>query len=311
MHQLLLGLVKDLLHWLLKYLRARYVKVQFGNRFTSVPPYRGLQRFSRPFDLMKSDSWQGKQIRSMSRTLAVNWTTMLDSSQDAGKSKVETASDEMVMGAVWALCEFFPLVSQQNHSALPLTARDNALKRFHKKKGAFEDQKMLKSAMAKVDELLARGSHRLQEQKIHIICAALQVQLYRAEKVTISKQRQFHTCLNGAQQAATVWSDADRQRVIEPLEREIRQVTPAKCKLFDKLFHHHERQLLQEVGTKAIGHRSIFSTKLAQLKTAAEEEAYCAVNMTAEKCVQFQVCLSDVGIEATTWSIADTDHIGN
>jgi len=36
-HQLLLGLVKDLLHWLLKYLKARDLKDQFDNRFTSVP----------------------------------------------------------------------------------------------------------------------------------------------------------------------------------------------------------------------------------------------------------------------------------
>jgi len=37
LHQLLLGLVKDLLHWLFKYLKARNVKDQFDNRFTSVP----------------------------------------------------------------------------------------------------------------------------------------------------------------------------------------------------------------------------------------------------------------------------------
>jgi len=106
--------------------------------------------------------------------------------------------------------------------------------------------------------------------------------------------------LNRAKQAATIWSDADRQRAIERLEREIHQVTPAKHKLFDKLFQHHERQPLQEVGTKAPGPRSIFAKKLAEMKTAAEEEAYGAVNMTADKRLQFQVCLSDAEIEATT-----------
>jgi len=45
LHQLLLGLVKDLLHWLLKYQKARNVKDQFDNRFTSVPRYPGLQHF--------------------------------------------------------------------------------------------------------------------------------------------------------------------------------------------------------------------------------------------------------------------------
>jgi hypothetical protein len=37
LHHLLLGLVKDLLHWMLKYLKARNLKDQLDNRFTSVP----------------------------------------------------------------------------------------------------------------------------------------------------------------------------------------------------------------------------------------------------------------------------------
>jgi len=88
-------------------------------------------------------------------------------------------------------------------------------------------------------------------------------------------------------------------------------VTPAKRKIFDKLFQHHERHLLREVRTKATSPRSIFANKLAQMKIAAEEEAYGAVNMTADKRVQFQVCLSDAGIEPTTWSIADMDCVVN
>jgi len=46
----------------------------------------------------------------------------------------ETASEEMVMGAVQTLCELSELVSQQNHSDLFLTVLDDALKRFYKKK---------------------------------------------------------------------------------------------------------------------------------------------------------------------------------
>jgi hypothetical protein len=68
---------------------------------------------------------------------------------------------------------------------------------------------------------------------------------------------------------------------------------------------------LQEVGTKTTGPRSIFAQKLAQIKTTAEEEAYGVVNMTANKPVQFQVCLSDADIEATTCSITDTDRVVN
>jgi len=218
LHQLLLGSVKDLLHWLPKYLKARNVKDQCDNQFTSVPRYPGLQCFSKPCNSMKSCCWRGNEIQGMIRTLVVNCPPILDCSQDDGKTVAETASDEMVMGALQALCEFSQLVSQQNHSDLSLAAVNDALKQFYKKKGAFRDQKMLKSAKATVDELLARQSHHLGEQKIHKICAAMEFQLYYAQKVTTSKGRQFQVRLNRAQQAATIWSDADWQRAIERLE---------------------------------------------------------------------------------------------
>jgi hypothetical protein len=47
------------------------------------------------------------------------------------------------------------------------------------------------------------------------------------------------------------------------------------------------------------------------MKTAAKEEVYGAVNMTAHKHVEFPVRLSDAESEASTWMIADTDRIAN
>jgi hypothetical protein len=57
---------------------------------------------------------------------------------------------------------------------------------------------MLKSAKAKVDELLARESHHLQEPMIHNIHTAMEVPLYGAEMVTTSKRGQFPMCQNTA-----------------------------------------------------------------------------------------------------------------
>jgi len=134
----------------------------------------------------------------MIRTLAVNCAPILFCSKDDLKTVAETASDKMVMGAVRALCEFSLLVSQQNHSDLSLKALDDALKRFYKKKGIFREQKMSKSAKAKVDDLLARKSHLLREQRIHKICAAMETLVYGAEKVSTTKPRQFQVRLNRA-----------------------------------------------------------------------------------------------------------------
>jgi len=92
------------LHWHLKYLKARNVKDQFDNRFTSVPQYPSLQHCSKPFDSWKSSTWQGKEICGMIRTLAVNCAPNLDCSKVDWKTAVDNAADEMVIGAVWALC---------------------------------------------------------------------------------------------------------------------------------------------------------------------------------------------------------------
>ena len=81
---------------------------------------------------------------------------------------------------------------------------------------------------------------------------------------------------------ATTWSDANRQKAIKQLEREIHQLTPAKLKLFNKLFHLHERQLLNAGGTKANGPRRIFAKELAIRKAATEDKAYRATNIIAE-----------------------------
>jgi len=145
---------------------------------------------------MKSSSRPGKEILGVLRTLSVNCAPLLDCSKDDGKTAAETTSDEMVMGAVRVLCEFSLLFSQQTHSDPSITALDDALKRLYMKKGAFRDQKMLKSVKAKLDEHLATESHQLREQKIHKIRAAIEVQVYKAEKVTTSKRRHFQVRLN-------------------------------------------------------------------------------------------------------------------
>jgi hypothetical protein len=101
---------------------------------------------------MTSGPWLGEDIWGMIRTLAVKCAPILDCTKDDGKTPAETASNEMVMGAVHALCSFSLPVSQQNYSDLSLTALDDALMRFYKMNGAFRNQKMSKSANAKVDE---------------------------------------------------------------------------------------------------------------------------------------------------------------
>jgi hypothetical protein len=141
----------------------------------------------------------------MIRTLVVNCASILVCSTDDRKTAAETACDEMVMGAVWALCKFSLLVSHPNHLDISLKALDDALKRLYQTKCIFLEQKMSKSVKAKADDLFTKESHQLREHKIHKIRAAMEAVVYGAEMISTTKCRQFQVCLNRARQAATTW----------------------------------------------------------------------------------------------------------
>jgi hypothetical protein len=87
---------------------------------------------------------------------------------------------------------------------------------------------MSKSAKAKPDDQLATKSKHLRKQKMHKIRAAMDALGYGAETVSSTKCRQLQVHLNRAQQAATTWSDADRQKAIMRLVCEIHHMTPTK-----------------------------------------------------------------------------------
>lgn len=184
--QLLLCLVRDLLHRLLKYLKARHVQDQFDNRLISVLWYRGLQHLFKPYVWTKTSPWQGVEIQDMIRTQAVHWALILNCFKDDRRPPAKTASIEMVLEEVRALCEWSLLDSQQDQTDLSLTAVVDTMNTFSKNKGAFRHQNMLKSAKTKVNKQLARNSWQLREQTIHKIHGAMEVLGHRAKKVTTS-----------------------------------------------------------------------------------------------------------------------------
>jgi hypothetical protein len=128
---------------------------------------------------------------------------------------VETASCEMVMGAVQTFCVFSLLVSQQNHLDPSLQALGDGLKRFAQVKGIVQKQQKLKSSKAKVNDHLALESHQLHEKRYIRLVTAMETIVYGVEMVSTTKGGQVQVHLNRAQQAATTWSDADHLKAIE------------------------------------------------------------------------------------------------
>ena len=169
-----------------------------------MPRYPSLLHFSNAWDSWKNSTSQRKAMCGIIRILVLNCAPLLVSSKDDGKTAVETASDEMVMGVFQALYEFFLLVSQQNLSYLSLRALDDTLKRFYLMNGMLRDQKMLKSANAQLSNLLAMGFHQLCKQRTYKICSAIEALVYVAEKVSTTKCRQFQVCMNWARQVVTI-----------------------------------------------------------------------------------------------------------
>ena len=66
---------------------------------------------------------------------------------------------------------------------------------------------------------------------------------------------------------------------------------------------------MQAIRTNATGPQSLFAKHLALMKADVEDEIYRTANMTANKWLHFQICLSEAETEAMTGSLAETEHI--
>jgi hypothetical protein len=86
-------------------------------------------------------------------------------------------------------------------------------------------------------------------------------------------------------------------------------VRPVKLTVLNKSLQHRERELLPKVATKPTGPSIIFGQQLGLIMSIAEDVAYGAAIMTADRQLQFYISESDARTEAATWSFAVTQLI--
>lgn len=146
---------------------------------------------------IETSAWQGSEVWGICRKVAITCDPLSLSSNDNEKTVVGSALDEMVIGAVYILCEFSLLVSSQNHHDLSLKALDNPLNNFAKKMHSVQLQKVSQSAKPKVDEMLTSESYLLNRQKIDQHFAAVKVYVTQAAKPTIRNPIHSRFHLNG------------------------------------------------------------------------------------------------------------------
>ena len=132
--------MKELFEWVTKYMKMRGLKAEFDARFTSVPHYRNMLRFRKPFDALKNGTWQGKEIREIVRRLGAVCAPLL-SSDVRGKTPSERPSDIDMMMPIRALVEFTLLSGLRAYSQISLKYLVKALERYYRCKVVFAPQR--------------------------------------------------------------------------------------------------------------------------------------------------------------------------
>jgi hypothetical protein len=305
LHQLYLGIVKTVFNWLLDYLTARGLKEDFDTRFTGVPSYPGLARFTKTFDSLKSGSWQGKEIREMLRSLSVLCAPLL-SSDVRGKTQFEKESDIEVMKTIRALSEFCLLTSQRTHSDISLKYLDTALNSFYKCKVVFTRQRATEASRKKVETAYETQAAAKKADFIEKITRSLQAEFYR----TTPRQRNvFQARLDTERQRTAVWDLQQKAQVVVQLEEELFGATGASRVVFHRLFNASKERLGSQLGPRSgRGPRSKFAKDLEHERWLIRAIAYGSLRVTDGARQEFEERLLQAEHAALEQSAKDLDE---
>lgn len=296
LHQLYLGIVKDLFEWVTDYMKIRGLKAEFDARFTSVPHYPDMLRFSKPFDALKNGTWQGKEIREMLRSLGAICAPLL-SSDSPGKTSTERASDIEVMKTIRALVEFTLLSRQRAHSQISLRYLEEALKRFYRCKVVFAQQRATAARRARLEKNYCTQATEAKEAAVEKFEASLQSQIYGA---TTAQRRIFRARLKKEIDLSRIWSAPAKALAERALDRSIFDATEMKRRRFEELYRDaHDRLVSQLRAGTSRGPKSKFARDLAQECLAVKTAVYGRSRVTAAATNEYEERLSVLEQQAT------------
>ena len=128
LHTMQLGMLKHLLGWLQDFLKQHNRLEAFNNIWLSVPAYLDMTRPRRAYG--EVSSWQGKEIKTMSRFLV----GVLRSALGGPSASQRSVFDEAIECSR-ALVEFYFYCQYESHDEETLSCMAGALQRFHSYKG--------------------------------------------------------------------------------------------------------------------------------------------------------------------------------
>jgi hypothetical protein len=137
LHTIQLGMLKHLLGWLQDFLKQHKRLEVFNNIWLSVPPYLDMAQPQKAYG--EVSSWQGKEIKVMSRFLVAVLRCALRTPSPSQRGVFDDA-----IGCCRALVEFYFYAQYESHDEETLGLMDDALKRFHIFKRVFRQFRVSK-----------------------------------------------------------------------------------------------------------------------------------------------------------------------
>ena len=303
LHQLYLGIVKDLFEWVTEYMRTRGMKTEFDARLTSVPHYPKMLRFSKPFDALKKGTWQGKEIREMLRSLGAVCAPLL-SSDTPEKNPTERTSDVEVMKTIRALVEFALLSRQRAHSTISLRYLQEALERFYRCKVVFSPQRASVARKACLERDYSTQATEAKEAAMERFEASLQSEIYGA---TAAQRRTFLARLKEELEALSIWSAPHKALAEQELDRSIFGATANKRRQFEELYQEALERLESRLRAGASrGPKSKFARDLAKECLANKIAVYGRLRVTPAATKEYEEQLSVLERQAT--EVTDDRH---
>ena len=144
LHNIYLGLLKNLLDWVTSFLKQHCRLDLFDDIWRSMPPYPG---FTPPHKAFREVSqWQGKEMRMFGRIVLPAMAIALREPTPSQRYPFNRALE-----CVKHLVDFHLMAQYRSHTAETLTYLDDYLKRFHENKEVFLEFRQSKTSKRKAD----------------------------------------------------------------------------------------------------------------------------------------------------------------
>jgi hypothetical protein len=161
LHCIQLGILSHLLDWVVNFLQESQRLELFDQLWVSIPPYQDMLCPKKSFQ--EVSSWQGKEIKTMSRFMLACFAASLDNPPN---NETRESFDEAIL-CVRAALKFYMYARYPSHTETTLGYMSDSLRCFHDHKKVFSryraDKKVRAAARTRETDMIAEREEELRE----------------------------------------------------------------------------------------------------------------------------------------------------